>query len=140
MEIIIDKAQISDAETIYSLENAIFSESRTLTDIENYISSPISVFNVARLGENIAGYIIAYGDDIITIAVREDFRRSGVGSKLLKSLLEAKTELFLEVRESNVNAISFYKKHGFSSVGVRKKYYPDGENAIIMSYLNDIVS
>lgn len=137
MEIIIDKAQISDAETIYSLEKTIFSESRTLTDIENYISSPISVFNVARLEKDIVGYIIVYGDDVISIAVSETYRRTGVGSKLLKSVLTQKTELFLEVRESNINAIAFYKNHGFNSVGIRKKYYPDGENAIIMSYINN---
>lgn len=137
MEIIIDKAQISDAEIIYSLENATFRESRTLPDIENYISSPISILNVARLNKDIVGYIIAYGDDIISIAVKEPYRRAGVGGKLLKSVLATKTEVFLEVRETNAQAISFYKKHGFAPVGIRKKYYPDGENAIIMSYKNN---
>lgn len=135
MEIIIDKARISDAKIIYSLENAIFCESRTLSDIENYILSPISVFNVARLETDIVGYIIVYGDDVISIAVRENCRRTGVGSELLKSVLKQKTELFLEVRESNINAIAFYKNYGFNSVGIRKKYYHDGENAIIMSYI-----
>lgn len=134
MEIIIDKARITDAKIIFSLENEIFSEARTLSDIENFISSPVSVFNVARLGADIVGYIIVYGDDIISIAVRDECRRAGVGGELLKSVLVTKTELFLEVRESNTQAISFYKKYGFNSVGNRKKYYPDGENAIIMSY------
>lgn len=135
MEFIIEKARISDAEAIFSLENEIFRESRTLSDIENYIMSPISVCDVARLETDIVGYIIIYGDDIISIAVREDCRKAGVGSKLLKSVLTEKTELFLEVRESNINAIAFYKNHGFNSVGIRKKYYPDSENAIIMSYI-----
>lgn len=135
MEIVIDKARISDAEIIYSLENTIFRESRTLSDIENYISSPISVFNVARLETDIVGYIIVYGDDVISIAVSEACRRAGVGSQLLKSVLTQKTELFLEVRESNTNAIAFYKNYGFNPVGIRKKYYQDSENAIIMSYI-----
>lgn len=134
MEIIIDKAKINDAEIIFSLESDIFRESRTLSDIENYISSPISMFNVARSGAEILGYIIVYGDDIVSIAVKESYRRAGVGGELLKSALATKTELFLEVRETNAQAISFYKKYGFKSVGNRKKYYPDGENAIIMSY------
>lgn len=137
MEIIIDKAQISDAEIIFSLENATFRESRTLPDIENYISSPICILNVARLNKDIVGYIIVYGDDIISIAVKEPYRRAGVGGKLLKSVLATKTEVFLEVRETNAQAISFYKKHGFAPVGIRKKYYSDGENAIIMSYKNN---
>lgn len=134
MEIIIDKAKITDAKIIFSLENDIFRESRTLSDIENYISSPISIFNVARSGAEIVGYIIVYGDDIVSIAVKESYRRAGVGGELLKSALATKTELFLEVRESNAQAILFYKKYGFKSIGNRKKYYPDGENAIIMSY------
>lgn len=134
MEIIINKARITDAKIIFSLETEIFREARTLSDIENYISSPLSVFNVARLGADIVGYIIIYGDDIISISVKENFRRAGVGGELLKSVLAIKTELFLEVRESNTQAISLYKKYGFNSVGSRKKYYPDGENAIIMSY------
>lgn len=134
MEFFINKAQISDAESLYSIEKDIFRESRTLSDIENYILSPLSIFNVARSDNDIAGYIIVYGDDIISIAVKEEYRRAGVGGELLKSVLTTKTELFLEVRESNIQAISFYKKYGFNSVGNRKKYYPDGENAIIMSY------
>lgn len=134
MEIFINKAQISDAESLYSIEKDIFRESRSLSDIENYISSPLSIFNVARSNADIAGYVIVYGDDIISIAVKETYRRAGVGGELLKSVLATKTELFLEVRESNIKAISFYKKYGFEPVGVRKKYYSDGENAIIMSY------
>lgn len=134
MEIIIDKAKRNDAEIIFSLETDLFRESRTLSDIENYIYSPISIFNVARLGAEIVGYIIVFGDDIISIATKESYRRAGIGGKLLKSVFATKTELFLEVRESNSRAISFYKKYGFKSVGNRNKYYPDGENAIIMSY------
>lgn len=137
MEFVIEKARITDAETIFLLENDTFCESRTLADIANFIESPISVCNVARIGGDIAGYIIIYGDDMISIAVREDCRRSGVGSYLLKSVLSEKSELFLEVRESNAQAISFYKNHGFTSVGIRKKYYPDGENAIIMCNKNN---
>lgn len=134
MEIIIDKAKRNDAEIIFSLETDLFPESRTLSDIENYVYSPISIFNVARLGAEIVGYIIVFGDDIISIATKESYRRAGIGGELLKSVFATKTELFLEVRESNSRAISFYKKYGFKSVGNRNKYYPDGENAIIMSY------
>ena len=39
----------------------------------------------------------------------------------------------LEVRESNISAISLYDKFGFSTIGVRKKYYQDNdENALIL--------
>lgn len=39
----------------------------------------------------------------------------------------------LEVRESNVAAINLYKRHGFTEVGRRKKFYPDGEGAVLMN-------
>jgi ribosomal-protein-alanine N-acetyltransferase len=46
------------------------------------------------------------------------------------------TSIFLEVRPSNIAAISLYKKMGFKQVGVRKGYYPNGdqerEDALIL--------
>lgn len=39
----------------------------------------------------------------------------------------------LEVRESNAAAIRVYKRHGFEEVGRRKKFYPDGEGAVLMN-------
>jgi ribosomal-protein-alanine N-acetyltransferase len=41
---------------------------------------------------------------------------------------------YLEVRESNYAAIKLYKKAGFIDLYKRKKYYRDGENAIVMVY------
>ena len=41
-------------------------------------------------------------------------------------------KLFLEVRESNLPAISLYEKYGFIKISQRKKYYKDGENADVM--------
>lgn len=76
--------------------------------------------------------------DITNIAVSPDFRRQGVGEKLLLALVtEAKLRgadnIRLEVRANNTAAIMLYEKCGFSKIGVRKKYYSDnGEDALIM--------
>ena len=76
--------------------------------------------------------------DITNIAVSPDFRRRGVGEKLLLALVtEAKIRgadnIRLEVRANNTAAIMLYEKCGFSKIGVRKKYYSDnGEDALIM--------
>ena len=40
-------------------------------------------------------------------------------------------KVYLEVREGNNNAIKLYKKHKFEEKYLRKKYYDDGENALI---------
>lgn len=52
--------------------------------------------------------------------------------RFIKSVQVVVSKIFLEVRESNEVAISLYKKYGFSKISVRKKYYSDGENAIVM--------
>ena len=88
--------------------------------------------------ENIKG-VLVYQDliDILTIdyiVVDENYRRNGIATKLLK-YLENKYQnvdnITLEVRESNIEAINFYKNNSFSEVARRKHYY-NNEDAILM--------
>ncbi len=79
--------------------------------------------------------------DINSVFVFPSFRRKGVAEKLLSAVIDTAKEkrldkIFLEVRETNAPAIKLYQKAGFSSVGTRKKYYFDGENAIVMAREN----
>ena len=90
--------------------------------------------------------IIAYGGmwhvvdegQITNVAVKKDFRKMGVGSKVLNELiLWAKSHdiavIGLEVRAGNENALLLYKKFGFEAVGRRKDYYKNPtEDAILM--------
>ncbi|MGE5613251.1 MAG: ribosomal protein S18-alanine N-acetyltransferase [Bacillota bacterium] len=75
---------------------------------------------------------------ITNIAVHPEFRNCGIGSLLMDALLkeaEAKgiKALTLEVRKSNLTAQALYRKYGFESGGIRKRYYADNnEDAIIM--------
>ena len=74
--------------------------------------------------------------DIESVVVKKEFRNKGIASLLLKELFtllekENITKILLEVRESNISAISLYKKHNFNQISVRKKYYDNGENALI---------
>jgi ribosomal-protein-alanine N-acetyltransferase len=78
--------------------------------------------------------------EIELIAVKNDYRRQGVASQLLNKAIEKLKELkiiklFLEVRRSNEVAQSFYEKLGFTYVGVRKNYYGNVEDALIMTKL-----
>jgi ribosomal-protein-alanine N-acetyltransferase len=75
--------------------------------------------------------------DIEDIVVDKEQRRAGIGSSLLKKVFEeAQTDgvkrVMLEVRESNLPAINLYRKFGFKDLSTRKKYYQDGENALVM--------
>ena len=77
---------------------------------------------------------------ITNVAVFPEFRRNGVGKALVECLVkQMKTEhadfVTLEVRKSNINAISLYEKCGFKKVGERKNFYEKPiEDAILMTY------
>jgi len=91
--------------------------------------------------EKIIGYgislILSDSIYIANLAVKEKFRKQGIGSMLLSNMLRYGYKIGrkiakLEVRVSNIPAISLYKKFGFRKTGVIKCYYPDGEDALIM--------
>ncbi len=76
---------------------------------------------------------------IVAIAVRESYRRRGLGELLLAEAIELAIDnrqenVTLEVRRSNLNAQALYEKYRFLKVGLRKRYYSDNhEDAVIMS-------
>ena len=73
-----------------------------------------------------------------TIAVDSKFRKQGIGETLIRTLLqemasEGAVRVELEVRRSNIAALSLYQKFGFIVDGERKNYYSDNhEDAILM--------
>jgi ribosomal-protein-alanine N-acetyltransferase len=76
--------------------------------------------------------------EVLNLAVRPESRKRGIGGTLLKVTVEelckeGATRIYLEVRESNIQARSFYQNRGFSVTGFRPKYYraPD-EAAVLM--------
>ena len=81
---------------------------------------------------------------IFSIAFKSFFvlpecRGNGYGKKLVEAIQkEAKAQgiqnLFLEVRVSNAIAIALYEKCGFKKINIRKKYYSDGEDALIYAF------
>lgn len=90
----------------------------------------------------VAGYIITCIEGrsahVISIAVRRDHRRRGVGSTLLctalKELIAGRVErVYLEVRASNAPAIRLYEKAGFEVVERLSAYYSDGEDGFRMA-------
>jgi ribosomal-protein-alanine N-acetyltransferase len=98
-------------------------------------------FLVAKLSGEIVGYAIGEkGKDsglIISVAVKKEWRRRGIGIKLIEKLLENfKKEgmriVFLHVREENKEAINFYQALGFKIIELVENYYSNGENAYLM--------
>ncbi len=77
---------------------------------------------------------------IVSIAVLPAFRRQGIASELVNNSMKAlKTEynakeVILEVRVTNLAAISLYDKLGFSKIRTLHVYYRNGEDAQLMAY------
>ena len=121
---------------------------------ESYSTSPWSRELFAREFENRFSYnfVLKYDNEIIgfsnfwvlfevvelnNIALKARFRGQGFGSYFLQFIIESSKvlnakKIFLEVKEDNFAAYKLYEKCGFVSIGVRKKYYSDGKDAILM--------
>lgn len=127
---------------IAQLEKLCFSDPWSESSIASELSNPLSCWLVAVEGEQVAGYIgsqtVMGETDMMNVAVAPDYRRQGVGEKLILTLVDIlKAQgshwLMLEVRQSNAPARALYEKLGFSEVGRRKNYYRNPkEDALIL--------
>ncbi len=127
--------------SIAEIEKAAFgtenAEKTLLKELDNKISS---YFAATENGETV-GYIgiwnVCGEADIINIAVKDEYKRKGIGTFLMNYLFDfsRKNDIYalnLEVRESNTPARAFYGKCGFYECGERKNYYDGKETAVLM--------
>ena len=143
MEIQINNMNLNDLESICSNLEKDFDDFWNYNILKNELQNPNSIYFVAKdKNNNILGFAwilkILDEPDITNIVVKKDYRNKGIGTMLLKHLiLEAKKQnlltITLEVNEKNKNAILLYKKFKFEELGIRKKYYNNTDNAIIMT-------
>lgn len=129
-----------DIKRIVSLEEKIFGETLGYEMIHHELNNPLVWFLVIEK-EELIGYIGGYFYDgvgeIINFLIDDIYQHQGYGTKLFNGLIEkAKTnnikQITLEVKQNNIKGINFYKKNGFKEISIRKHYYKDGENAIVM--------
>jgi len=124
------------------LEKVCFSSPWSENSIKKEVDNPLSLWLVACDGATVAGYVgsqsVLGESDMMNLAVHPDYRRQGLGERLVADLVVALKEsgnhsLTLEVRESNVPALSLYEKLGFRVVGKRPRYYQNPkEDALIL--------
>ncbi len=131
-----------DNEKISQLEIKCFNSPWSLQMIEDTYSTNNFVGYVCEEDGEIIGYIGLIFDNwdgsILNIAVDSEYRKNGIGTKLMELAIEFLKgrdieNLYLEVAKSNLNAQSLYTKLGFQAVGIRKKYYNYTEDAIVMA-------
>ena len=135
-------ATVADLDAICALEDACFSDPWSREAFEAAFENPLCSFHVAEDGGEVIGYAlfsVLYEDaEIMSIAVDPAKRRCGVGSAMLRRIVEcariAEAEvLFLEVRESNEAARALYRGFGFEEIRRIKRYYRRPvEDAVVM--------
>lgn len=136
------KMTISDLDEISDILYSEFDDFWTISTLKSELQNTNSQYIVAKLNNEIIGFggIWKAVDDIhITdIVVKEVFRRQNIGSIILKQLIDlAKkqtiTSITLEVNSNNIPAQKLYEKFGFKRIGLRKKYYNNTDDAVIMT-------
>lgn len=143
-KISINEMTETDILDIAELEKLCFSNPWSQESFKSELKNENAYFICAKIDSRFAGYAGMYSaaDEgyIYNIAVHKDFRNMKIGQALISALLVhcAKINLgflSLEVRSSNVPAISLYEKCGFQKEGVRKNFYDfPKEDGMIMTY------
>ncbi len=135
----------SDFPELLAIDQVCFADgiSYTEKELSGYIRMRGAFTLVADAdADRLPGYLIAHADrrgigHIITIDVREEHRRSGLGSKMLaeaESRLAAGgcSRVLLEVAVNNAAGIAFYKRHGYTVLKTLPRYYREAIDALVM--------
>ena len=138
---IIRKMCMEDVPAVAAIEKECFSVPWSERSFEDSIHREDTVFLVC-VDEGVVGYIGMYlsfeEGEITNVAVAPSYRQRGCGQQLISAIKQHATEqnaqsILLEVRKSNIPALSLYKKNGFEEIGIRKNFYERPvEDAIIM--------
>jgi ribosomal-protein-alanine N-acetyltransferase len=133
---ILKKASSEDIPTIVSFSNR-YSEG----ELKRLLTNPNVEIFVLQCADEILGYSVVWKlldeAELHWFEIFEPFRGRGLSHLFMELLIKEISKsgikkLLLEVSEKNEPAKRIYEKKGFKSIGVRKSYYPDGSNAILM--------
>lgn len=127
---------------IAELEKQCFSDPWSEKSVASELENPLALWLAAVENGRVLGYAgsqtVMDETDMMNIAVHPDFRHQGIAKGLIESLIAELKErgsrcLTLEVRLSNMPAVSLYEKLGFTQIGRRPNYYRNPkEDALIL--------
>ena len=130
-----------DIPKLADLERRCFSDPWSENELGGCLGLPVYKTYLLEESGELLGYacqfIVCEDAEILNIAVAPEQRNKGFGGVLMEEMLrDAKAlgaeKAFLEVRKTNLGAQRLYRRFDFEEYGVRKNYYPDGEDAILM--------
>jgi ribosomal-protein-alanine N-acetyltransferase len=142
-EVVLHPATSSDLPEVTALERACYGDPWPASAFASLPGNARVFFTVARDGRgHLAGYVVAWyvmaEGELANLAVAPDSRGQGIGRALLAAMLadasnRKTSQIYLEVRESNLAARNLYASQKFEEVGRRKRYYRSPtEDALIL--------
>ena len=144
-KLIIRKGCYKDLQSILLIETHVFKKERWS---RNMLEEELTSFHdriswVATYNKDILGYLmIRYLKNeinIMNMAVTHLSQGKGIGRLLINHMIKnlpMHSSIFLEVKKGNFPAINLYSSIGFKQVGLRRNYYQDGKDAILMHLEN----
>jgi ribosomal-protein-alanine N-acetyltransferase len=147
-DVTVDAMQMTDIPGVHEVERLSFATPWPAYAFEQELrGNRLARYVVARVGsgpmERVVGFagvwLMVDEAHITTFGVHPEWRRQGVGRRLMVRLLEVAVELgarrmTLEVRAGNLAAQGLYRGFGFEVAGRRPRYYTDdGEDALVMT-------
>ena len=142
MNIKIRKMDLSDIPYVYEEEIKIFGKSlgeKTL--YKEIMYNDMAKYFIAIVDEKKAGYVGCWltipNADILNMFVSSEYRGLGIGKLLMKEVINLCLEknikmLTLEVNVKNIYAKKMYQDLGFIVGSIRKRYYDNKEDALLM--------
>lgn len=139
---LVRKMLASDIDAVHAIDIQSITPPWTKQGFSDALANENAVFYVAEICNKVVGYCGLYfaadEGEITNVAVDPKWRSRGIADQIIDAVTaDARarqlTQIFLEVRESNLPAQRLYEKHGFLSVGLRKNFYREPkEHAIVM--------
>ena len=143
MEITIKKMTLEHLKQIEENIEEEFDKFWNKEVLKSELDNPASSYIVALdENKNVVGYAGIWQPleeaHITNIVTKKDKRQNKIGTKMIEKLIDMAKErklsdITLEVNINNLPAINLYKKYQFKEVGLRKKYYNNVDDAIIMT-------
>lgn len=139
----IEEIVLDDVDEIYQIENKSFKYSWSISQINSELIREKNYNICIKENNKLLAYAFCRIEvdflEIMKIATTELLRRKGLANLIILKLNDfcirrEINKIFLDVNSNNFAAINFYRKNGFKTDSIRKKYYQkSNEDAILMS-------
>lgn len=139
----VQEASIAHAQLLAGMHTQCFNTGAQWdqTALMALLSSPGVHAGIVMMEDQPAGFImlrtVVDEAEILTVCVLPEYRKRGLAQQLLAWCAQVAQQngaqtLFLEVSVNNQSARTLYEKQGFGKLGLRKKYYEDGSDALVL--------